>query len=312
MHNDVHVLLLTNLVRVCLRVFVASDKHRAASAPSMRCACLICLSMPGAASLVSPARITTSVWQLSLNIGRIPRDSPATAGPPLAMFSPGGGRPTYPSWYPSGWADSGAPLEVQLELDFDGAECASLSEALSTEHGALRSSKARTLRTRSGQAQLDALARGVAWGLVDISQVEALLVWCIDLPSGLSRPGGVSLPEGTRLCCSTQVWKAGEAQRFEAQLKELRERHRLEGGEEKARTMPDTELGRRIKELERKLPRAATVEVPGPWAGEVTVSTQGQLAVQRVVQGRFPNPLAKVAEFGVVGTFELVPEARYR
>ena len=67
---------------------------------------------------------------------------------------------------------------------------------------------------------------------------------------------------------------------------------------------------RRIKELERKLPRAATVEVPGPWAGEVTVSTQGQLAVQRVVQGRFPNPLAKVAEFGVVGTFELVPEAR--
>ena len=50
--------------------------------------------------------------------------------------------------------------------------------------------------------------------------------------------------------------------------------------------------------------------MPGPWAGEVTVSTQGQAAVQRVVQGRFPNPLAKVAEFGVVGTFELVPEAR--
>ena len=146
--------------------------------------------------------------------------------------------------------------------------------------------------------------------MVDVSQVEALLVWCIDLPSGLTRPGGVSLPEGTRLCCSTQVWKAGEAQRFEAQLQQLRERHRLEGGEEKARTMPDTELGRRIKALERKLPRAATVEVPGPWAGEVTVSTQGQAAVQRVVQGRFPNPLAKVAEFGVVGTFELVPEAR--
>jgi len=267
--------------------------------------------MPDAASLISPARITTSSWQLSLNIGRIPSDSPAAAGPPLAMFSPGGGRATYPRWYPSGWPDSGAPLEVQLELDFDSAECASLSEALSTEHGALRSAKARTLRTLSrGPAQLDALARGVSWGMVDVSQVEALLVWCIDLPSGLTRPGGVSLPEGTRLCCSTQVWKAGEAQRFEAQLQQLRERHRLEGGEEKARTMPDTELGRRIKALERKLPRAATVEVPGPWAGEVTVSTQGQAAVQRVVQGRFPNPLAKVAEFGVVGTFELVPEAR--
>ena len=54
--------------------------------------------------------------------------------------------------------------------------------------------------------------------------------------------------------------------------------------------MTDTDLGRRIKELERKLPRAATVEVPGPWAGEVTVSTQGQLAVQRVVQGASPTP----------------------
>ena len=65
--------------------------------------------------------------------------------------------------------------------------------------------------------------------MVDVSQVEALLVWCIDLPSGLTRPGGVSLPEGTRLCCSTQVWKAGEAQRFEAQLQQLRERLSYEG-----------------------------------------------------------------------------------
>ena len=296
-----------------------------------RCACLLYLAVPGATSLVSTARITTSLWQLSLNIGRIPRDAPAKAGPPLAMFSPGGGRPTLPSWFPPNWASSGVPLEVQLELDFGGEECAwPMSQALSTEHGALRGAKARTLRTRSrGSAQLDALVHGVAWGLVEISQVEALLVWCVDLPSGLSRPGGVSLPEGTRLCGSTQVWrrcgdlerghrlgtwsrrphlrssiqvwKAGEAQRFEAQLQQRREWQRREGGEQ---------LERRVRELERKLPRAATVEVPGPWPGEVTVSTQGQLAVQRLVQGRFPNPLAKVAEFGVVGTFELTPEAR--
>ena len=249
------------------------------------------------------ASLVDTRWRLSLDVGRIPPDSPAKAGPPLAMFSPGGGRPARPSWFDPGWASSGESLALQFELDFLGDVCAwPMSHVLQTEHGALRRSKARVLRTRSrGPTQLDALTRGVAWGMVEITKVEALLVWCVDLPSGACQ-GDVLLPEGTRLCCSTQVWKGGEVKRFAAQLQDMRERYRKTSG-----TAPD--LAERIRKLERQLPRAATIEVPGPWPGEVTVSTQGQLAVQRLVQGRFPNPFEKVAEFGVVGTFELAPEA---
>lgn len=247
------------------------------------------------------ASLVDSRWRLSLDIGRIPSDSPAKAGPPLAMFSPGGGRPVRPSWFDPAWASSGESLALQCELDFLDDVCAwPMSHVLQTEHGALRQSKARVLRTRSrGPAQLDARTRGVAWGMVEISKIEALLVWCVDLPSGACK-GDVSLPEGTRLCCSTQVWKGGEVRRFAATLQDMRERSRREGG---------AQLQESIRKLERQLPRATTLEVPGPWPGEVTVSTQGQVAVQRLVQGRFPNPFEKVAEFGVVGTFELAPEA---
>ena len=52
-----------------------------------------------------------------------------------------------------------------------------------------------------------------------------------------------------------------------------------------------------------------TLEIPGPWPGTVTISTHGQVAVQRLTRGKMPNPLANVPEFGVVGSFELAPQA---
>ena len=53
--------------------------------------------------------------------------------------------------------------------------------------------------------------------MVELSNIEALLVWCIDLPDG-AQGGGVTLEPGTRLFCSTQVWKAEEVRRPEAMV----------------------------------------------------------------------------------------------
>ena len=77
-------------------------------------------------------------------------------------------------------------------------------------------------------------------------------------------------------------------------------------------------LEARIKKLERGLPQpgAPTMDVPGPWPGTVRISTHGQVSVQRLANGKLPNrrnwasnPFEKVAEFGVVGSFVLTPEA---
>ena len=68
-------------------------------------------------------------------------------------------------------------------------------------------------------------------------------------------------------------------------------------------------LAARITALERGLPApgAPTIEVPGaPGAGgTVTLSTVGQLSVRRTTTKFFKQ----VAEFGVVGSFDLEPLA---
>ena len=54
--------------------------------------------------------------------------------------------------------------------------------------------------------------------MLSISKIEALLVWCIDLPQGAR----ALLPEGTRLLCSTQAWIGDEVRRLQPLLDELR------------------------------------------------------------------------------------------
>lgn len=248
-----------------------------------------------------------------------PEETPALHGPPLAMFTPGGGKVALPSWFSKTWGATGEQLTLPLEVEFFADAAGSISDE------PLRRTRALKLFTRRPSSlNLDLRAQGVAWGLVELSKIEALLVWCIDMPDG-AKKGSVSLPAGSRLFCSTQVWKGDELQRLHAQLQSLRAEYDELRAEEwprqqgqappvlalKASADARAALEARIRKLERGLPQpgAPTMEVPGPWPGTVTISTHGQLAVQRLTQGRLPNPLASIPEFGVVGSFELTPLA---
>ena len=255
----------------------------------MRRAALILLAAPCAA-------LVDSRWLVTLKIGRV--SDADSLGPPLAMFSPGGGRATLPSWFAADWAASDE-LCVPLETEF-------FADALPmVKEEPLRRTAVRSLFTRTTSPDLlDVKTTGAEWGMIKVSKIEALLVWCIDLPQGAR----ALLPEGTRLLCSTQAWIGDEVRRLQPLLDELRAE--LAAMPEGAATQQARRaLAARITALERGLPApgAPTIEVPGaPGAGgTVTLSTVGQLSVRRTTTKFFKQ----VAEFGVVGSFDLEPLA---
>jgi hypothetical protein len=103
-------------------------------------------------------------------------------GPPLAMFTPGGGRATLPSWLCTDWGRSGEQLSIPLEVDFFGDDYGPVAEE------PLKRARARKLFTRTASPlSLDTRTEGAAWGMVPLSSIEALVVFCIDLPEG-ARP----------------------------------------------------------------------------------------------------------------------------
>ena len=255
----------------------------------MQRAALILLTTPCAA-------LVDTRWLTTLKIGRV--NDADSLGPPLAMFSPGGGRATLPSWFAADWA-ANDELRVPLETEF-------FADALPmVKEEPLRRTAVRSLFTRTTSPDLlDVKTAGAAWGMISISKIEALLVWCIDLPQGAR----ALLPEGTRLLCSTQAWIGDEVRRLQPLLDELRAE--LAAMPEGAATQQARRaLTARITALERGLPApdAPTIEVPGaPGAGgTVTLSTVGQLSVRRTTTKFFKQ----VAEFGVVGSFDLEPLA---
>ena len=255
----------------------------------MQRASLILLATPCAA-------LVDSRWLVTLKIGRV--SDADSLGPPLAMFSPGGGRATLPSWFAADWAASDE-LRVPLETEF-------FADALPmVKEEPLRRTAVRSLFTRTTSPDLlDIKTSAAEWGMISISKIEALLVWCIDLPQGAR----ALLPEGTQLLCSTQAWIGDEVRRLQPLLEELRAE--LAAMPEGAATQQARRaLAARITALERGLPApgAPTIEVPGaPGAGgTVTLSTVGQLSVRRTTTKFFKQ----VAEFGVVGSFDLEPLA---
>ena len=252
----------------------------------------------------------------------------AMAGPPLAMFAPGGGTVALPAWYGSQWASSGEQIGLPLELEFLPDYCV---PAPTDEP--LRRAQCRKLFARCvDPAKLEMKTESVAWGLVELSSIEALLVWSIDLPEGVAADAagstGVSLAAGTRIFCSTQVWKGNELARLTPLLTRLQaELVELTASSQAALLPTSGEGGKdaiaalktRIKKLERGLPRPGvpTLEVPG-WAGDgagVTISTRGQVAVQRFEKSKLFNPFDNAGklfggvEFGVVGSFLISPPA---
>lgn len=238
-----------------------------------------------------------------------PSAEAAFLGPPLAMFTPGGGRAELPSWFEKGWGRSGAELDLPLEVDFFPDDYGPISDE------PLRRTQARQLYARRTQSSsLDTKANGVAWGLVQLSSIQAMLVFSLDLPEGACS-GDVTLPAGSRLYCSTQVWRGDELDRLQPRLAQARADFARATDADERRA-----LTQRIKKLEVGLPRpgAPTIEVPGMSEGSVTISTHGQVAVQRSAPtgrmlnpfenaGRFPNPFENVVQFGVVGSFVLAP-----
>ena len=255
----------------------------------MQRAALVLLATPCAA-------LVDTRWLVTLKIGRV--SDADSLGPPLAMFSPGGGRATLPAWFAADWAASDE-LRVPLETEF-------FADALPmVKEEPLRRTAVRSLFTRTTSPDLlDVKTSGAGWGMLSISKIEALLVWCIDLPQGAR----ALLPEGTRLLCSTQAWIGDEVRRLQPLLDELRAE--LAAMPEGAATQQARRaLAARITALERGLPApgAPTIEVPGaPGAGgTVTLSTVGQLSVRRTTTKFFKQ----VAEFGVVGSFDLEPLA---
>ena len=248
----------------------------------MQRAALILLATPCTA-------LVDSRWLVTLKIGRV--SDADSLGPPLAMFSPGGGRATLPSWYAADWAASDELLRVPLETEF-------FADALPmVKEEPLRRTAVRSLFTRTTSPDLlDVKTAGAQWGMISISKIEALLVWCIDLPQGAR----ALLPEGTRLLCSTQAWIGDEVRRLQPLLDELRAE--LAAMPEGAATQQARRaLTARITALERGLPAPGA---PGA-GGTVTLSTVGQLSVRRTTTKFFKQ----VAEFGVVGSFDLEPLA---
>ena len=250
------------------------------------------LGLPVVAALVDTR------WSLSLIIGQL--QSTDGLGLPLAMFSPSGGVAKVPPWFPAGWAAAGAlnvPLEVQFSADV---------LPKSSEEPLMRTASRRVVTRCAAPEWLDVPTRGVAWGMLPLSKIEAMVVWCVDLPRGARE----LLPADTRLFCSTQVWVSSEVDRLTALLNDLRRQLSQPAGPRDDRRA----LQARITALERGLPSAAaqTIGVEGaPGGGSVLLSTRGQLSVQRLAAPGFSmrtplaNPFESVAEFGVVGSFAL-------
>mmetsp|Transcript_20964 Transcript_20964/g.66751 ORF Transcript_20964/g.66751 Transcript_20964/m.66751 type:complete len:163 (+) Transcript_20964:106-594(+) len=101
--------------------------------------------------------LVDTAWQLSLSIGRpSSADAAALLGPPLAMFTPGGGRPQPPAWLGREWAGSGSRLSFPLTIDF-------FDEPLRQRTTPSRSVERRlgaSSRGRSGSAPRRAASRG--------------------------------------------------------------------------------------------------------------------------------------------------------
>ena len=229
---------------------------------------------------------------------------PAFSGPPLAMFTPGGGRADFPSWFDKSWAASGTRLDVPLELEFFSDDYGPIKDE------PLKRTQARKLFTRCASPDvLDIPTSGVAWGMVQLSSIQALLVWSLDLPEGIQRDGSaadVTLPPDTRLYCSTQLWRGSELARLQPLLEELRAELRITSDRDKR-----SGLEGRIKNLERGLPREGmpTIEIPGLGADTVTICTNGQLAVRRLApSGKLINPFENAGRLGSLNPFNEVPE----
>ena len=284
--------------------------------------------------VAASAAFTGTKWQLSLNIGQISGNAASSMlTQPLAMFTPGGGRPAQPAWFGENWVASGSRLIIPLEVAFDGELAGKVDEA------PFKRTKPRVLSTPSSTSfvsmsgAVDVATVGVAWGAMEMTSIETLALWCVDLPGGACK-GDVSLDPGTRLYFSTRVWKAEDMHRLreetlpslqaEVQAERETEQRLRDGGPMalKERIEKRRALEERIEKLERGLPKkeCPTVDVPatGPaaeWAsgGEIAVAQEGQLSVRRVTQ-KLPNPFdlrpnmfGPVEEYGVVGSFKMTP-----
>lgn len=270
-----------------------------------------------------------SAWRVTANLGALAGAAPASLStPPLAMFTPGGGRAATPSWFAADWATSGSRLVMPLDCTFGGERAAAVEE------GALRRAVAGPRVLAVGAASFASMAgpvpvvaSGVAWGLTEISAVESLLVWCADLPGGVALRD-VSLPPGTRLFFSTRCWRGDEAGRLrDAVLPPLRRELEAERAYEETlrdgvgalreRVQRRRALEARVAELERGLPPegATTADVAeGPLVaegrGRLLLAREGQLSVKRLaprgLRNAWPgNPFEQVAEYGVVGSFQM-------
>jgi hypothetical protein len=169
---------------------------------------------------------------------------------------------------------------------------------------------------------------GVAWADTRLSNIESLLVWCIDLPAGACKDD-VSLETGERLFFSTRVWAKDAVKRLSTEtlpplLEELRRdaarEQTLDGGPLalKKRIEQRMKLEARVDALHRGLPpdNVATADVPaGVWSGAkggLIVAQEGQISVMRLAprgirNAWIGNPFEQVPEYGVVGSFKMTP-----
>ena len=155
------------------------------------------------------AALVDSRWLVTLKIGRV--SDADSLGPPLAMFSPGGGRATLPAWFAADWAASDE-LRVPLETEF-------FADALPmVKEEPLRRTAVRSLFTRTTSPDLlDVKTTGAEWGMLSISRSRRC-----SCGASTCRRARALLPEGTRLLCSTQAWIGDEVRRLQPLLDELR------------------------------------------------------------------------------------------
>ena len=277
--------------------------------------------------------LASTEWQLALNVGQMAGMSASSLGtPPLAMFSPGGGRAARPSWFEPTWASSGARLLMPLgPLTFAALSAPGADPLLERMRPrALVAPPTISYITMGGEQH--GRMRAVGWGTLEMSSIESLLVWCVDLDDEVAK-GDITLPRG-RLFFSTRCWNADETAKLRASLPKLKDElqadldtpQTLDGGPLalKARIDGRRALEAKIERLQRGLPAATTptAEIALPGGGApLTVALEGQLTVRRMeswfpnpfqntvrrVAARLPNPFEPVAEYGVVGSFKMAP-----
>ena len=148
---------------------------------------------------------------------------------------------------------------------------------------------------------------GVAWDSKPISTVEALLIWCVELPQSF-RKRDVSVPAG-RLFFHTRVWKTAELAELGAKLRAMKAEvsvdvqvaQRLDGGL-RGRIARRRGLEERIRRLERALPHASASQLEVP--GGLTTAREGHVTVARTAARL---PFGPQTQYGVVGTFQIAP-----